>query len=182
MNIDPAKLGWLVGIWDGEGSVGLRRVSPTNIGPNVQMSMTCKVTIDEILRLLTGLGVTSYGYSYAEKRSYHLDAHMIRVNRMVDAALLAHILGPLSITKRRQWELLAEFAAIRLANRRVMPDGRLARGGIPLHPLGEREFQIYDEMRRLNHRNYGPQGETRHDLVRLRGSSGRIGGDAAGAA
>lgn len=145
---------WLAGLWDGEGCVGSHKASPTNVGPKLQMSMTCKATIDRSVEILKGLGVTALGYSYAEKKGYHKPAHYIRINRSQDILVVATRLVRYSVTKRDNWIAIIEMCQIKLSRRRVMPDGRLARGGAPAAPITPREWELHGQLRTLNHRAY----------------------------
>lgn len=152
MELSDTDIAWLSGLWDGEGSVGSHRASPTNVGPKLQMSMTCERTIKRAIELLTALGATALGYTYQERKSHHKDAHYIRVNRVVDILKIAKALQPYSVTKREQWGAVIEQCEIKLGRARVMPDGRLARGGAPATPITSREFELHDLLASLNHR------------------------------
>lgn len=146
------ELAWLSGLWDGEGSVGSHRASPTNVGPKLQMSMTCGKTIAKALDILNRLGASALGYSYQEKKSHHKNAHCIRVNRSVDILKVAEALKPYSVTKLEQWEAIIEQCEIKISRSRVMPDGCLARGGAPMRPITAREFELHEILAKLNHR------------------------------
>lgn len=147
-------IAWLAGLWDGEGSVGSHRASPTNVGPKLQMSMTCKVTIDRAIDILRMIGVTAFGYSYVEKKDHHKPAHYIRINRSQDILVVATRLVRYSVTKQDNWISIIEMCQIKLSRRRVMPDGRLARGGTPAAPITSREWELHGRLRALNHRDY----------------------------
>lgn len=150
--VEETKLAWLAGVWDGEGSVSSFFTSPTNAGPKVQMSMTCGKTIFEIIKTLKDIGVSALGYTYQEKKSHHKDAHYIRVNRVNDVLTMGKALVSYSVTKRAMWELAIEMCEIKMSRRRVMPDGRLSKGGKPMSPLTEREFEIANLLREMNYR------------------------------
>lgn len=143
---------WLSGIWDGEGSVSSFVRSETNVGPSIQLSMTCKSTVDRIIEILGKIGVIATGYTYQEKQNHHKHSHHIRVPRAQDALTMGRALLPYSVTKRRMWELVIEMCQLKVARRRVMPDGRLARGGAAIYPITPREFEIAHELRALNYR------------------------------
>lgn len=143
---------WLSGIWDGEGSVSARIITKTNVGAAIQLCMTCKETVTRIIEVLDKIGVSAVGYTYQEKETYHKHAHHVRVTRSQDVVIMGEALLPYSVTKRRMWELAIEMCRIKVSRRRVMPDGRLARGGIPIHPISPREIEIAEQLRALNYR------------------------------
>ena len=147
-------LAWLAGIWDGEGSIGLGKKGETNITTAIQLQMTCATTVERVIQICTEvIGVTANGYSFVEKQGHHQDSHHVRINRATDGVLMAEALLPYAVTKRRHWELFLEAARIKVSRRRVMPDGRLARGGIPASPCTPREFELYEQLRDLNAHN-----------------------------
>lgn len=150
--VSDVELAWLSGLWDGEGSIGSHKTSPTNVGPKVQMSMTCLKTVNKAIEIFKKMGVSAIGYTYQEKMNHHKDSHHIRVNRCSDILICANLLAPYSITKRDQWIAAKEFCEIKMARRRVMPDGRLSRGGLAVIPVTEREFELHEVLRSLNYR------------------------------
>lgn len=108
--------------------------------------------IDRVIELLKAMGVTACGYTYQERAGHHKDAHYLRVNRATDALLMAEAMLPYAVTKKVHWELMRELASLKIARGRVMPDGRMARGGIPKEPCSFREFQIAAEIKSMNYR------------------------------
>jgi hypothetical protein len=156
--LTPQELGWLAGMFDGEGSIGISLNKPPRnttvvAVPSVQMSLTCKKTIDRIILLLRRCGISAVGYSYQRRDpARHLDAHYIRVGRLADTLLIAQLIGPCSFTKRPQWQLVEEFTRLRLAGVEIRPDGTVRRGGTAPRCYNEREVEIIHELRGLNAR------------------------------
>jgi hypothetical protein len=125
---DDARIAWLAGFWDGEGSIGLTKSGTTYI-LNAQMSHTDLETVRHVLGLLEAFNVRGRGYTYQERDpAKHRDAHYIRIGGISNVKDLAELLRPHSITKRAHWELAIEWAnnRIRLAGG-VDANGRLLR-------------------------------------------------------
>ena len=154
----PQEIGWLAGIFDGEGSVGISLNRPQRnktivAVPSVQMSLSCKKTIDKIVKMLKLAGITAIGYSYQRRDpTKHLDAHYIRIGRLSDTLLISKLLGPHSFTKHEQWRLVEEFTGLRLSGVEIRPDGTVRRGGTAPRKYSKREVEIIHELRRLNAR------------------------------
>jgi hypothetical protein len=160
---EELRVAWLAGLLDGEGSIGCsiqhrpeRSGRAWRIGVAVQMSITHVETIDAALAVLAMIGVKGAGYSYQERDpERHLDAHYLRVTRLVDISLLARRILPHAITKRHQWALILEFTESRLLGAYIDEHGRVQRGGLPSRPFNTREVEIAQELRRLNARGPG---------------------------
>jgi hypothetical protein len=160
--MEEVRIAWLAGLFDGEGSIGAsweHHAGRARAGWRVavQMSMTDLETIQAAVATLQGLGIGAIGYSYQERKPIYKDAHYIRVNRMGDIALLADLMLPHSVTKRRQWALARELTLLRLEGVELDEQGRIRRGGHPpitraARVYSEREIAIVDELRQLNQR------------------------------
>lgn len=154
-------LAWLAGLLDGEGSIGINRVPPNTYEPRIQMSITHAGTVQHVLEILSAMGIRGRGYSYQEREpERQKDAHYLRINRLVDVNLLAQHMVKLSVTKRRQWELVLEFTNLRLCGARVDEKGRVKRGGKETRKYGEREHEIMRELSALNRRGPSLDGHT----------------------
>lgn len=109
------------------------------------------------MSILSAIGVSATGYTYQEKKNHHKPSHHIRVPRSADVIIMGRALLPYSVTKRRMWLLAIELSEIKVSRRRIMPDGRLSRGGIPNSPVTEREFELVRMLREINYREK-PEG------------------------
>lgn len=161
--MNQCEAAWLSGLWDGEGSIGISlNGSGKSLKAALQMSMTCEQTIRHAMSLIETLGVPGLGYTYQEREpEKQRDAIYLRVNRLIDIQTLGTALRPYSITKRRQWEIVLEFATLRLEGVEVSKDGVVSRGGSKQwwKPYTEAEWELYRELKHLNQR--GPQGRNR---------------------
>ena len=105
-------MAWLAGFWDGEGSIGLVKNKKTLI-LSVQLSHTEIDTVLRVLELLKPIG--GRGYTYQERDpAKHRDAHYVRVSGISNIQRLAAELLPYAVTKRRHWEIAAEWCASRI--------------------------------------------------------------------
>lgn len=170
--MNPTTIGWLAGLMDGEGSIGIRLEQhhdrperPVYLVAAVQMSMTDKPTVDRVLEVLREVGVRGAGYTYQERDpAKHLDAHYLRVARLADILVLAGLMEPVAVTKRRQWRLILEYAESRLEGRSVDRRGRAQRGGLKGKRFSDREIEIARELHILNMR--GPAAIARDNAWR----------------
>jgi hypothetical protein len=158
MPLSPVEAAWMAGLWDGEGSVGISKNMPTGeyqkthvLCPTLQLSMTCKRTIDRLLALAERAGLTGHGYTYQEKDpARHADAHHFRVSGQGQIWRVAGLLEPYSVTKRVHWLLIKEFLAGRAKARGIEP-GDDARGRQA--PYSDRDWAIYETLKLLNERS-----------------------------
>lgn len=167
MMVTEFEVAWLAGLLDGEGSVGAS-LTPAGKGKSaitvsVQMSITCRPTLEETLRVIRGLGVIACGYTYQERDpTKHLDAYYLRVTRLLDIATLAERVRPYSVTKRAHWDAMHEFVASRLLVSTTLPSGRARRGGnYRKRAFSTREIELAKTLKVLNAR--GPGAKVRAD-------------------
>jgi hypothetical protein len=170
MTATVAERAWLAGLWDGEGSIGLgaqnkrngrgERIEgrATSIMVRLQLCMTCERTIRHAGNVLVALGARGLAYTYQEKKpEKHQDAFHLRVNRMIDAILMAEAVMPYAVTKREHWQVLLRFLKLRLDQATIDALGRVSsRGyGRAWTAYGPEEWECYDELHRLNKRGFG---------------------------
>lgn len=156
--VKETELAWLAGWWDGEGSIGIfiqrqpQRNSHFGLRTSIQASTCDEESVTQIGRIVKGLGVQSFAYTYNEKHpERHRDAFYIRLHRLTDILIVAPRLLPYAVTKKRQWELILEFAQSRMEGRAVDAKGNVKRGGNTYWPYIRREVEIARELRVLNH-------------------------------
>ncbi|CAN5192391.1 hypothetical protein BH09PAT1_BH09PAT1_7250 [soil metagenome] len=148
---------WLSGFIDGEGSVGLTKSKETYI-PTLQITTTCQKSCEYIIDVLIPIIGKIPSWSYQEKRpEIHRDSYYIRVTGMGRISKVIEAVLPYSITKKEHWELLKEFIKIRIELTGTDNKGNIKRGGKNRKPYGEREKEIYTELRAINRR--GPRTE-----------------------
>jgi LAGLIDADG-like domain len=161
--VEQFELGWLAGLFDGEGSVGIQlNTGAKSMRPSLQMSMTCERTIRHAGNLCLKAGVRAAGYTYQEKKpEKHRDAVYLRIIRLRDILVLSEALLPYAITKRDHWSLMIDFCRLRLEGTTLNEDGQVVRGGNKKwwKPYTEREWEIYRELKELNRR--GPTARSR---------------------
>lgn len=159
------RTAWLAGLLDGEGSVGITITACTRGGKRayrlvamVQVSMTCKHTIDEVISVMHAIGVRASRYSYREKDpTKHKDAHYVHVGRLLDIRTLGEAVAPFSVTKRKHWELMLVYARSRLSRAKIDALGRVVRGGHLRDVYTENEIAIARALRALNARGPGAE-------------------------
>lgn len=149
------RAAWLAGLLDGEGSIGIGRNvkpgrrNPVSLRAAVQMSTTHEPTLAAALEVLIELGVKGARYTYQERDpANQQNAYFLRVVRLVDIRALAEAMVPHAVTKRTHWALILEYAGLRLAGVRIDPSGRVMDRAA--RPHGPREWEIAEELRRLN--------------------------------
>lgn len=152
--ITQIELGWIAGILDGEGSIGIiRRKAPSGnftYFPCVQMTTTSRKTAEEVVRLVDAIGIKGRSYLYNEKKpEKHKPSYHIRTVRLVDVLLLCKTIGPFSIEKKDQWEVVERFCKSRIGTRETLPSGRLSLKGPQIH-YTEKEKELWANARFLN--------------------------------
>lgn len=156
--MDVARVAWLAGLLDGEGSVGAHRTERGQIVGNVQLAMTCSRTVGVVRELLLELGIKAVMHHHQERDpERHRDAFYLRVSRLVDVVTLCQAIIPHAITKRPHLELLLAFAQSRLAGQRIDASGRVANRAF--RPYNDREVALQRQISTLNQR--GPQSRKR---------------------
>lgn len=114
--------------------------------------MTCKMTMEKVVRILTENGVNVRGpYSYAERNPKHKTAEVIRVTGMAHVRTMAEMLSPYAVTKRDLW-----IAALEWVERRTTAaggldeNGRLKRGGTARRGYDSGDIAVAKRIRALN--------------------------------
>ena len=119
------EIGWLAGIWDGEGTISVRRNNAIGqISPRMHIVNTNMLIIEKVVEILGNLDIRFYiaekgqgGFEGSNRQCY-----IIGVQTMLYADKLINILYPYLIGKRVQAKLLKSFLSSRL-NRKVV-EGR----------------------------------------------------------
>lgn len=154
--IDAGDLGWLAGVLDSEGAIGIairdRKDLKPDLSPQVQMETTCKTTAQRVVDLIDELGVTARSYELRIRNPKHKPSWAIRVTRLGDVQRLARMVTPVAVTKREQWLLVEKFATSRLRGRIVADDGRVTRGGASRFPYTDEEVTLCQRLTALNRR------------------------------
>ena len=141
--ISEADIGWLAGMFDGEGSVSIVRQIATNgpqYKPQLSVGGTHAETRERIKELLTELGVSKI-YDYDQKVrdiEKHKPSWHVRVMKWNDALIVANALIATSTTKRDHWGVVQEFSQLRkIAHKR---------------PYSQREHELFALSTELNRR------------------------------
>ena len=165
--LKDTDIAWLAGFWDGEGSVGLVRNKKTLI-LQAQLSHTEYGSVIRILRLLKAAGITRRGYTYQERDpKKHRDAHYIRVTSISNVGMLADLLLPHAVTKKRYWQIASKWAKRRTKIAGGTDRfGRLKRGGKNRFGYSEKELALAKELSSLNLR--GPEDRARRAEGRIK--------------
>ncbi len=117
----PFEIGWLLGIIEGEGSLGLYwNQVRKQIYPVIHIINTDKVLIDEAIRILYRIGAGGHVLSSTENKMPHwkrrYDLHVVGIKRL--AKLLPRLLEYWTIPtiKRHKANMILEFCLSRLSN------------------------------------------------------------------
>lgn len=156
--MDQIDLGWLVGVLDSEGAIGIRSCSGgASLEPIVQMETTCERTAERVVALCDSLGISARSYRVRQRKPQHRQSFALRVTRLADVQRLARKLAPHAVTKQAQWQIADEFTTLRLAGRHLDASGRVQRGGNrATRPYSEQEIELWQRMKELNQRGPRP--------------------------
>ena len=119
-NPQVTAIAWLAGIWDGEGTISVRRNKRIKqISPRVSMVNTNPAIIQRVDELLTDLGV---GHHVREKDQGGFEGSsrqcwIVSVETLGGACRLLNHLKPFLVGKLPQAELLGRFVASRMLRR-----------------------------------------------------------------
>lgn len=137
---------WLAGIWDGEGSIGVRRnLASRQFSPRVSMVNTNAVLIARVCEILDAHRIS---YSVAEKGrggfpGSHKQCWIVGIQTLRGAHRFLHAFGGYLVGKRAQAQLLLRFVESRL--RRRMAESRNSDA-----PYNEDELTTLSDLYRLN--------------------------------
>jgi hypothetical protein len=122
--MENAKLAWLAGIWDGEGSItifshiekdGCRKLCPTINVTNTDIAM-----IAEIIKILDGYGII-FSLNKVKTKKEHSDCYHLITRNMTKIKKTLELLLPYLVNKKPQAEILLRFVNSRLSK---MLDGK----------------------------------------------------------
>lgn len=137
--VTDIELGWLAGIWDGEGTFGLSRQNRNNgvyYNTKVSMENTSIPIIDECQRILKKAGIKYFIVARKAKTKKHKNRFVLQVVRHTEIVKFCQLVNDYLISKKVQCELLEEFCNSRVENGRS--------------PILEREHAIALELNILN--------------------------------
>lgn len=153
-------IAWLAGLWDGEGSVGVTRLSrKDNVHQvwkiQIQIQMTHEPTIRRTVEIFNELGLSATVHSWMEKKAHHKDAYGYMVSRTGYVLAAAQALLPYAVTKQEHWAAAEELCRLRIERQGLGKDGQLRRGGPEgkwWKPYSDRELELIDRLVTLNRR------------------------------
>lgn len=144
MPLSETDKAYIAGIVDGEGCITVCARSPksTSRETSIQYVLTVSIQMcdDDLIRWIhSAIGGIGSVYRYKHHQPNHKDATSLRLG-VRDGVILLRLILPYLRLKRRQAELFIEMVDIR-------KQSRVKRQFMP-----ERQRQICDEFRVLNHR------------------------------
>lgn len=154
------EIGWLAGVFDGEGYVGLS-VNTTNrsIYPACKVTSTHLAFIQEVERLTKIIGIEYSFYERNPKQKNHSTSWTVDIRTCKRVKILIDVLLPHLILKKPHAEVILEFCNSRLSLRYG-------------HPYTERELFLFKEIHKYNyqkgpkriHNDYTPSKHPRYRL------------------
>lgn len=154
-----SDLGWLAGIIDGEGYLGLRkqwvrRNSHPNIGPELHICNTDEAIVLKAARIMRELGVNAYVRG-TKAKGVKKDVFKVQVKHFAKTIrLLTPLLPYLTGNKQERATLIIRFCELRTQNQGVrnpnIGDGR--RGAGRIKPYTDEEWAIYEQVGPLTRR------------------------------
>lgn len=156
--VTAAELGWLAGIIDGEGYLGLQlyqdkrmdRKCGLNIDPCLHISNTDEEIVLKSRDIVRKLGVNPY-IRASKLKNRKKDQYKIQVKHMSKMKKILEATYPyLTGNKKKRAKLILEFIDLRKSATWVWkrPNNKSGQGGAS-KPYSEREWQIYDECKSL---------------------------------
>jgi hypothetical protein len=145
-----AKLAWLAGIIDGEGSIGInRRKSTTEHGyayaATVTIGNTDKNMIDNVASIYEEMGIRACPTISKFRLPSWKQMNNIYVSRREEILKLLETIHPYLVTKKERAFLAIEWCKRRLDNERLQPNHNQIQ-------FSEIDDQVWDEMKSLNRR------------------------------
>lgn len=153
------ELGWLAGIIDGEGYIGLRLDDQKgrefrSIRPEIHICNTEEIIVLTANDIMKRLGVN--GYIRASKgRKGVKDNYRVTIKRMSQAVILLKAVEPFLIgSKRERANFIIRFCELRLSNPGVRnPNiGNGKRGAGRIKPYTEEEWTIFEKVGPMSRR------------------------------
>ena len=149
-----ARLAWLAGVLDADGSLGISLSGRGVYVVQVQITNTDHRLLDRARAIYEGLGL-SYRIgrlSNGQKNAKHAHALNLVVGKFSSVLILLDAVGPFMISKFDRAVLLADFCRLRVA---ANANGR----GVNALPYGQREHDLYRQAKEMQ-RAYKVYGET----------------------
>lgn len=152
--VTQAELGWLAGILDGEGYVGLRLQVDTRkklhryINPFVSVTNTDEAIILRIHEIAKRLGASLYIRACKACKNGKKDYFVAQSHKMTHVLLLlAPVMGYMTGEKRERAELVVRFCKLRKSNEGIRnPDiGNGKRGAGRIYPYTTEEWGIFEK-------------------------------------
>ena len=154
-NLKPAeyKLGWLAGIFDGEGSFGLKRTRdkrlgrrPINYSPLIQIT-NCDVSlIKEVDNILRQLKIKTSKWKRIESRNIKWrDSYNIAITSQASSIDFLRIIIPYLVSKKEHAEILLSFCEYR------QKEQRLVKSKYHAH-YGKKEHEFWERLHKLNYK------------------------------
>ena len=156
-----AELGWLAGIIDGEGYIGLcpqhdlRRNSDHRVRPELHISNTDEAIILKAHDIIKRMGVNAYIRAAKANTNVKKDQYRLTVLRMSQAlSVLKPCLPYLTGDKQERARLIVQFIELRQANEGIRnPNiGNGKRGAGRIKPLTTEEQLILDTVNEMSKR------------------------------
>ena len=153
--LTEAELGWLAGIWDGEGSITMFRHyekgRENHFIPVICVVNTCHSIINHVVRLLDRAGIRLRVAIQHKADGKIAQSYQVMTSKHSIIKKFLMLLTPYLIGKRPQAELLARFVDARLAALAKASCNREAKYDIP----GSRAIEA--EIRQMNKKGPKPQ-------------------------
>jgi hypothetical protein len=117
IHLEPSELGWLAGMWDGEGTCGIHfRLNKGNprYFPFARLGNTHKPTTERFLELVRQLGC--YGaelYPASPATVRNKPSWQVSIHKVDDIICFGKAIIPFSITKHEQWSVVLQFCESR---------------------------------------------------------------------
>lgn len=153
------QLGWLAGIWDGEGSITVFKYAEKNGAikycPTICAVNTDLTIINEVQKLADLLGINFHLMERKipkSKRDKHSISYQLITRKMSYIKKFLEIITPYLISKKAQAELVLRFVNKRLAKLEIN------KGSNAKSRYSEDEIEISKNIRELNKR--GPNSPT----------------------
>ena len=160
--VTAVELAWLAGIWDGEGTISVRRSKPIKqLSPRCSMVNTNPLILERVCDILTRLGIR---YHLREKGPGGFEGSIkqcwiISMDSLTSADQFLHHLKPYLVGKYPQACLLERFVVSRLA--------RKHKKALHLAPYSREELQVIEELYTVNGNQRGTSETIREALVEL---------------
>jgi hypothetical protein len=139
--VSELELGWLCGLFDGEGYVGGHWQNKGHYTPTLSISNTENTVLDKLISILDALGLPFYIYWQPRKSDYGVkQLWQVKAGGMKRVMRWLAVIGPHLVGKKEQADLLLAYC-----------QGRLVR---PLcQAIREDEKQLLIKMQQLKHQS-----------------------------